>query len=64
VTQFQIRESTDINQSQGLVILAEVRQPKIAVGALVILEVFDGLVGRIQVNIKLVIESLTRILDL
>jgi hypothetical protein len=64
VTQFQIRESTDIHQSQGLVVLAEVRQPKIAVGALVILEVFDGLVGRIQVNIKLVIESLTRILDL
>ena len=33
------------------------------VGAIVMLEVFDGPIGRIQVNIQLVIESLARIFD-
>ena len=33
MTQFQIRECTDICQLQGLVVLAKVGQPKMTVGA-------------------------------
>ena len=40
VTQFQKRESTDIYQLQGLVILANFVYPKLTVGAVVVLEVF------------------------
>jgi hypothetical protein len=47
VTQYQIGESTGLRQQQGLVILANVGEPKLTVGAFVILEVFDGPIGRI-----------------
>ena len=47
VTQFQIRESTDIDQLQGLFILANVGQPKWTVGASVIFEVFDSRMSRV-----------------
>ena len=47
VTQSQIGESAGFRQQQGLVILANVGEPKLTVGALVILEVFDGPIGRI-----------------
>jgi hypothetical protein len=42
VMQFQIGESAGFRQQQSLVILANIGQPKLAVGAVVILEVFDG----------------------
>jgi len=64
VVQFEIWESTDFRQSEGLIILANFGQPKLTVGAIVILEVFEGPIGWIQVNIQLVIKSLARILDL
>jgi hypothetical protein len=64
LTQSQKRESTDIHQFQGLIILADERQPKLTIGTIVILEVFDGPFGRIKVYIKLVIENLARILDI
>jgi len=35
----------------------------LAVCAIVVFEVFDGPIGRIQVNIQLIVESLTRIVD-
>ena len=47
VTQYQIWESAGFRQQQGLVILANVGEPKLTVGAVVILEVFDGPIGRI-----------------
>ena len=47
VTQSQIGESAGFRQQQGLVILANVGEPKLTVGALVILEVFYGPIGRI-----------------
>ena len=47
VTQYQIGESAGFRQQQGLVILANVGEPKLTVGAVVILEVFDGPIGRI-----------------
>jgi len=47
VTQSQIGESAGFRQQQGLVILANVGKPKLTVGAIVILEVFDGPLGRI-----------------
>jgi len=47
VTQYQIGESAGFRQQQGLVILANVGEPKLTVGAIVILEVFDGPLGRI-----------------
>ena len=64
MTQFKIWKSTWLRQSQGLIIFANVREPKVTIGAIMILEVFDGPPFiRIQVNIKLVIKSLARILD-
>jgi hypothetical protein len=39
--QFQKGESTGFYQMQGLIIMAYGMQPKITVGAIVILEVFD-----------------------
>ena len=47
VTQSQIRESAGFRQQQGFVILADVGEPKLTVGAVVILEVFDCPIGRI-----------------
>jgi len=47
VTQYQIGESAGFRQQQGLVILANVGEPELTVGAIVILEVFDGPIGRI-----------------
>ena len=47
LAQLQKGESTDVHQMQGLVILANVGEPKLTVGAVVILEVFDGPIGRI-----------------
>ena len=47
VTQSQIGESARLRQQQGLVILANVDEPKLTVSAVVILEVFDGPIGRI-----------------
>ena len=65
VTQFQIRESTWIKQPQGFIILANVGKPVFTVSAFVVLEVFDGPIGRIQVDIqRRVIADLARILDL
>jgi hypothetical protein len=63
LTQYQIGESAGFRQQQGLVILANVGEPKLTVGVVVILEVFDGPIGRIYVNVQLVIESLARIFD-
>jgi len=63
VLQFQKRESTDIQESQGLFILAKVGQPKLTVGTIVILKVFKGLMLSIRVYIHLVIYSLARIFD-
>jgi len=63
VTQFQIRESTDIQQLKGLLILAYFGQPKCTIGAIVIFEVFNGLILRLRVYILLVIYSLTRVFD-
>ena len=42
VTQYQIGESAGFRQQQGLVILANFGEPKLTVGAVVILEVFVG----------------------
>ena len=61
--QLQIGESTGNRQSQGLIILANFGEPKLTVSTIVILEVFDSPIGRIKVNIQLVIKSLTRILN-
>jgi hypothetical protein len=36
MTQFQIREGTDINQSQGLIILANIWKPKCTISSVVI----------------------------
>ena len=47
VTQYQIGESAGFRKQQGLVILADFGEPKLTVGAVVILEVFDGHIGRI-----------------
>ena len=47
MTQYQIGESAGFRQQQGLVILANVGEPELTVGAIVILEVFDGPIGRI-----------------
>ena len=47
VTQYQIGESAGFRQQQGLVILANVGEPKLTVGAVVILEVSDGPLGRV-----------------
>jgi len=63
VTQFQKRESTGIYQSQGLTILASAGKPKLTVGTLVILKVFNGLKLRLRIYIHLVIYSLTWIFD-
>jgi len=64
VTQSQKRESTRLHQSQGLIILANFRQPKLAVGTLVKLHIFDSCMCRVHVNILLVVNSLARILDI
>jgi len=63
LTQFQIRESTGINQLQRLFILANVGQPKVTISAIVKLEVFGSRIPRIQVNSHFVIENLARIID-
>ena len=63
VTQFQIRESTDIHQLKGLFILAYFGKPKCTIGAIVIFEVFNGLILRLRVYILLVIYSLTWVFD-
>ena len=47
LTQFQKMVRTDVYQVQGLLILANVGQPKLAGSTIVILEVFDGHVGRV-----------------
>jgi len=47
LTQFQIRESTDIHQSQGFFILANCGEPKWTVGASMIFEVFDRSMCRV-----------------
>jgi len=47
LTQYQIWKSTGFHQQQGLFILANVGEPKLTVGAVVISEVFDGPIGRI-----------------
>ena len=58
------RESTDVVQMQGLWILANLAQPKLAVGAFVILEVSGGRVAGSQVDITVVVDSLARIFDI
>jgi hypothetical protein len=63
MTQSQIGKSTRFRQKQGLFILANFGEPKLTVGTLVILEIFDGPIGRIYVNVQLVIESMARIFD-
>ena len=63
VTQFQKIKSTDIDQSQGLFILANIGKPKLTVGTSVIFEVFNGLVLWVRVNIHHVVYSLTRIFN-
>ena len=63
VAQSQKRESAGVHQFQGLVILANVAQPKITISTIVILQVFDGRIGRIQAKFALVVDSLTRIFD-
>jgi len=64
VAQFQERKSTDVDQIQGLFILANVGKPKLTIGALVIPDVFDGLILWIHVEFQFVVESLTRVFDI
>jgi len=52
VAQFKIRKSTDIYQSQGLIILANIFQPKGTISAFVIFKVFNGLILRVRVDIQ------------
>ena len=63
VTQFKKRESTGIDQMQGLSILANSGKPKLTVGTFVILQVFDSHVSWIQVDVQLIVYSLARISD-
>ena len=65
LTQFQKREGTGIHQSQGLIILANVGEPKLTVDAIVVFEVFDRRMCRVQVNILGgIVYSLTRIFNI
>ena len=48
---------------QGLRILANLGKPKMTVGTIVILQVFDSRIPRIQVDATLVVDSLARIFD-
>jgi uncharacterized Tic20 family protein len=61
MTQSQKRESTRFHQSQGLMILANFGKPKLTIGTIVILHVFDSRISRAHVNILVVVYSLTRI---
>ena len=64
VTQFEKRESADIHQLQGPSILAYRCEPKLAVSPIVIFEVFDGRMCRVEANILgLVVYSLARVFD-
>ena len=55
--------TTDFNQSQSLCILANFCQPKLTVGTVVKLQVFDSRILRIQVDVLFVIERFARIFD-
>ena len=61
LTQSQKRESTRLHQSQGLLIIANFWNPKVTVGTIVILHVFDSLISRAHVNMLVVVYSLARI---
>ena len=61
--QFKKRQSTDFDQTQGFIILTNIGEPKLTVGTIMILQVFHSRMTRHQVDIQLVIESLTRILN-
>jgi hypothetical protein len=64
VAQFQIRESTDIHQSQGLFILANFGEPKWTVGSSVIFEVFNRRMIRVKANfLEGIVHGLTRVFD-
>ena len=64
VTQFEKRESADIHQLQGPSILAYRCEPKLAVSPIVIFEVFDGRMCRVEANILGgVVYSLARVFD-
>ena len=64
MSQHKERESTDLDKSQGLGILANFGEPKLTVGTIMILQVFHSRMTRHQVDVQLVIESLTRILNI
>ena len=61
LTQSQKRESTRLHQPQGLLIIANFWNPKVTVGTIVILHVFDSLISRAHVNMLVVVYSLARI---
>ena len=63
VTQFQIRESTDIHQSQGLRILTDFLKPEVTVGTVVKFQVFYSRMTRIHVDAQLVVCGLASIFD-
>ena len=64
VTKFQKIESTGVHQFQPLIILANVGQPKIAVCAILILQVFDCRACWTDMNGVPVVNSLARVFDL
>ena len=62
--QLKIRESTGLHELQGFGI-ASIGKPKPTVGSSMELEVFDGFILRIHVNLQTdVIYNLTRIVDI
>ena len=64
LAQLKKGESTYIHQMQGLRILANCAQPKLTVGALVILEVSGGSVAGSQNYFALVVDCLARVFDI
>ena len=63
VGQFEERVSTRFDQTQGLRILANFRNPKETVGSFMIFEVFYSRTGWIQVNIQFIVYCLAWIFD-
>ena len=63
VTQSEKGESTGLHQSQGLIILAKVGQPKLTVSSVLIFEVFDSRVAWSQVDIPGIVFRLAGIFD-
>ena len=64
LAQSQKREGTDIDQFQGLIILANVGEPKQTIGAIVVLEVFDRGVRVVKIDSLDVIYQLARVFNI